>query len=82
MAYVDPFAKATENFRSIMKSIKERKFLPVYLLCGQETYFTERIVKALSEEVLTPDQRDFNQSVIYATDGKITADGIVSLCRR
>ena len=82
MAYVDPFAKATENFRSIMKSIKERKFLPVYLLCGQETYFTERIVKALSEEVLTPDQRDFNQSIIYATDGKITADGIVSLCRR
>ena len=55
MAYVDPFAKATENFRSIMKSIKERKFLPVYLLCGQETYFTERIVKALSEEVLTPE---------------------------
>lgn len=82
MAYINAFAKATEQYRALKRNIEQKKFLPVYLFCGEEGYFADMLVKALIENVLQPDQRDFNQTLVYASDPKVTADGVVSLCRR
>lgn len=64
----------------LLQDIENRKFKSVYLLMGEEPYYPDLIVNALLEHVLQPHERDFNQTVVYASD--TTAAEIVSLARR
>lgn len=54
----------------IMGDIKARQFKPVYLLSGEEPYYLDLLTKALMEGVLEPDERAFNQTVLYGQDSK------------
>ena len=44
----------------IITDIKNHKFAPVYLICGDEPYYGDLIIDALSEYVLQPQEKDFN----------------------
>lgn len=68
------------QFNSILKEIKERKFKPVYLLMGEEPYYSDILVNELLNTVLKPEERDFNQTIVYGSD--TNSDEIVSLARR
>lgn len=62
-------AKAVKNdFRSILTSINNKDFAPVYLLMGAEPYYIDRLVEALEKNVVPEEERDFNFSVFYAQD--------------
>lgn len=65
---------------SILKDISTRKFKPVYLLHGEESYFIDQISKKIEKEVLTEAERGFNQTIVYGKD----TDGstIVSIAKR
>lgn len=52
----------------IIADIKNHKFAPVYLICGDEPYYGDLIVDALSEHVLRPEEKDFNFITLYGTD--------------
>ena len=52
----------------IFKNIKNREFLPIYFFHGEEAYFIDIAVKALENEVLTEDEKAFNQTVVYGKD--------------
>lgn len=57
-----------------MRDIRARKFLPVYILMGEESYFIDQICNALETTVLPEEERDFNQFVVFGSDttaGKI-----------
>src|SRR5574344_1221631 len=69
-----------KKFASIMSDIKNGKFRPVYLLMGDEPYYTDMILSALDKHVLSSEARDFNYTLIYGSD--TDAGQIVSLCRR
>jgi len=60
-------ATAGKSFSEIMSSVKQRKFAPVYLLMGEESYYIDCISNLIATTVLSEEERDFNQMVIYCT---------------
>ena len=51
-----------------MAQINQKKFAPVYLLHGEEPFFIDQLCKMFEEGILEPEERDFNQSVLYGRD--------------
>ena len=68
------------TFDSIMADLKARKFVPLYYLMGDEPYYIDRIADYIAEHVLQPEERDFNQSVLFGSD--VTAAQIADAARR
>ena len=58
--------KAVATYESIMRDIKARKFSPIYILMGDESYFIDKICAAIMESVLPEEEREFNQFVVEA----------------
>ncbi len=58
-------------FREVMADIKRKHFSPVYLLMGEEAYYIDCITKALENNVVSEDDRDFNSIVFYGADSDI-----------
>ena len=52
----------------IFKNIKNKEFLPIYFFHGEEAYCIDIAVKALENDVLTEDEKAFNQTVVYGKD--------------
>lgn len=61
-------AKSGLTFQQIMTDLKARKFAPVYILMGEESYFIDKISDFIQDNALSPEQRDFNQTVVYGAD--------------
>jgi DNA polymerase-3 subunit delta len=58
----------TIKFDQIIGDINKRKFTPVYLLEGEETFYIDEIAKELEEKVLKPEEKSFNQTIAYGKD--------------
>lgn len=69
-----------EAIRQIAKEIKERKFYPVYFLMGDEPYYIDKIADYIAKNVLTEDERGFNQMTLYGKE--TTIDEIVGNAKR
>lgn len=68
------------TFEGIMSDLKARNFVPVYYLMGDESYYIDKIADYIAEHVLQPEERDFNQTVLYGSD--VTAAQIADYARR
>ena len=71
--------KATVTFDAIMRDLKSGKYAPVYILMGDESYYIDRITDYIAENVLDPDDRDFNQTVVFGAD--TTAAQVVDMAK-
>ena len=60
-----PVAK---SHAEILADVKSRDFKPVYLLHGEEPYFTDLLARAFEERAVDPASRSFNQQVLYGRD--------------
>lgn len=58
----------TVKFEDIVEQIKRKQFAPVYLLHGAEPFYIDRLCKMFEDGILEPDERDFNQVVLYGKD--------------
>lgn len=67
------------DYKQIISDIKAKNLKPIYLLHGNEAYFIDQIVEAL-ENILTPDEKAFNQTVTYGKDTEITE--LINMCKR
>ena len=67
----DDMAKQEVTYDSIIKEINSRQFAPVYYLMGEESYYIDRLSDYIAENVLTEEERGFNQMVIYGQDTDI-----------
>lgn len=56
------------KFDQILSDINMRRFTPVYLLEGEETYYIDEISKLLEEKVLKPEEKSFNMTIAYGKD--------------
>lgn len=56
------------TYEGIMKDLKNRNFKPVYLLMGDESYYIDKIADYIADNVLQPEERDFNQMILYGLD--------------
>ena len=68
------------TFDSVMRDLKARKFAPVYYLMGDEAYYIDQISNWIAENVLQPEDRDFNQTIVFGSD--VTAAQVVDLAKR
>ena len=72
--------KPTNPPPNILREIQANKILPVYLLCGEESFLIEGTLKQMLDHLLTPDTRDFNLTFLEDTD--ITIREILSQADR
>ncbi len=69
-----------DEARSIVTDIQKGNIKPIYFLMGEEPYYVDRISDFIAENVLSEEERGFNQMVIYGRDTNI--DDIVSNAKR
>lgn len=60
--------KSTMTFESVMRDLKAGRYAPVYILMGEEAYYIDQIADFIAENVLQPEDRDFNQDVVFGSD--------------
>ncbi len=68
------------HFNQIITQIKNREFKPLYLLMGEEPYYSDIILDTMIEHALTEQEREFNQTIIYGND--TNAADIVMMAKR
>ena len=68
------------SFESVMRDLKARKYMPVYYLMGDEPYYIDQIADYIADHVLQPEERDFNQTILFGSD--TTASQIADAARR
>jgi DNA polymerase-3 subunit delta len=68
------------DFNQILTDLKNIKYSPVYFLEGEEPYFMDQISDFILENVLTEDEKGFNQSILYGKD--LTIDAIMTAAKR
>ncbi len=60
--------KKNNTFDGIMADLKKGQYAPVYILMGEEPFYIDAIANYILEHVLAPEERDFNQTVLYGID--------------
>lgn len=58
----------TMDFEKIQKDILDKRFSNFYLLHGEESFFVDQLTNLLEDSVLEPDDRAFNQVVLFGPD--------------
>ena len=69
-----------EEVVKIINDIKAGNIKPIYFLMGEEPYYIDRITEYLEDNLLTEDEKGFNQMVLYGRD--TTIDDIVANAKR
>lgn len=67
------------TFDQLCKSLALRQYAPVYLLHGEEGYYTDALLDRF-ERIVPDGEKDFNQYVLYAPETDV--DRVIDLCRR
>lgn len=65
-------------YRKTIKDVENGIFSPIYILMGEEPFYTEELCSLIMEKALEPHERDFNQHIFYGADADI--ESIISLC--
>ena len=56
------------TFQNIISDLKAKKYAPIYLLHGEESFYIDRISDHIEKEILTEGEKAFNQAVIYGKE--------------
>ncbi len=51
-----------------MKALKAGEYAPVYVLCGEEPYYVDRVYEFIAANALDEMAREFDQQVLYGRD--------------
>ena len=68
---------ATER---MMSDLKKKIYKPIYLLMGEEPYFIDLVSDYMANNILTPEERGFNQLMLYGKD--VTVPQVIDTARR
>ena len=63
-----------------MADLKAGHYLPLYYLMGDEPYYIDKIADYIAEHALQPEERDFNQTVVFGSD--VSAAQVADIARR
>ncbi|MEH6658520.1 DNA polymerase III subunit delta [Leeuwenhoekiella marinoflava] len=69
-----------EEVTRIVKDIKNKNLKPIYFFMGEEPYYIDQLADYIANNVLTEEERGFNQMVLYGRD--VTLDDVVSQAKR
>lgn len=57
-----------QNYDQILKSVQANQYAPVYLLCGEESYYINQLCDYIETHALDEMAREFDQTVVYGRD--------------
>jgi DNA polymerase III subunit delta len=69
-----------EEIIKITKDIKAGNIKPIYFLMGDEPFYIDKITDFIENNILTEDEKGFNQTVLYGRD--VTIEDIVGTAKR
>lgn len=69
-----------DEVKQIVTDIKKGNLKPIYFLMGEEAYYIDKISGFIEDNVLTEEEKGFNQMVLYGRD--VTVDDIVGNAKR
>lgn len=73
--------KASTTYFDLLDEVRGGTLRGIYVLHGEEPYFIDKLQDAIVESALTPDECDFNLTVMYGVDISDMRD-VVSRCRQ
>ena len=68
------------EYNQIFTDLRNKKYYPVYFLEGEEPYFMDRISDYILENVLSEEEKGFNQTILYGKD--LSIDAILTTVKR
>ena len=68
------------TYEEIARDLKNRAYKPVYYLMGEESYYIDRISDYIAQTVLTEEEKEFNQTVLYGADTDVAT--IINAAKR
>jgi len=69
-----------EEVTRIVKDIKKGHLRPIYFLMGEEPYYIDQLADYIADNVLTEEEKGFNQMVLYGRD--VSLDDVLSQAKR
>ena len=70
-----------EQAEALLKRLQQKRYKPIYLLVGvEETYFVDLISSYIENNVLSDDQKAFNQTILYGKDTDV--DELINTAKR
>ncbi|GAA4270421.1 DNA polymerase III subunit delta [Hyunsoonleella aestuarii] len=69
-----------DEVKQLVIDIKNRNLKPIYFLMGEESYYIDKISSFIEENVLSEEERGFNQMVLYGRD--VTVEDIIGNAKR
>lgn len=80
MAGAKKYETTINKVNEILGDLKNKIYHPIYLLHGEEPYFIDIITNYIENNILSNEEKDFNQTVVYGKD--TTVDNIHALARQ
>lgn len=72
--------KFEDSYKQIFSDLKKKIYKPIYFLMGDEPYFIDKITNYIHSNVLSEEERDFNQITLYGKD--TTIEAIITASRK
>ncbi|MEN6619015.1 MAG: DNA polymerase III subunit delta [Rikenellaceae bacterium] len=69
-----------QHFEEILAEIRSGIIKPLYVLMGDEPYYSDKIIEEISERALSPEERGFNHLLLYGTD--VSSSQVIEAARR
>lgn len=74
------FKESYNHFNHLMSRLDKGEYSGIYVLMGEEPFFIDAIADYIVANALTPELKEFNQTVVY---GNATSAGeVLNLCRQ
>lgn len=67
------------EYKEILGELSKKIYRPIYILQGDEPYYIDRLSNYIEANVLTEDEKVFNQQVVYGRD--VTVDAVIAAAR-
>lgn len=68
------------RIKQIVEEIKSKNTKPIYFLMGEESYYIDKISDYIENNILSEEEKGFNQMILYGRD--VTIDDIVANAKR
>ena len=70
----------SNQYGKIMQDLKAKRFAPIYILHGEETFFVDAISSYIEQNALNESEKGFNQTIFYAKD--VDPNQVIEAARR
>ncbi len=57
-----------KKYEDIMRALRTGTYAPIYILCGEEPYYTDQVYEFIASNALDDMAREFDQQVVYGRD--------------